>query len=206
MHQRLVLIAGVMMSVFLSSIVSAQMMTKPEGGMEYGGKGMHETMGHPGGMGGYEGMGGHEMGMDGGLAGMMKMFVAVKHLDLTPDQRKQIQTLRLQHQKEAIPLMGKVRMAGVETEELLMADPVDLEKVKAKTKEKYDAMAELEISHLDLAQKIKAILTPEQRQKLDEMEMKMGHGMEGMESHPKVKSRKRGMDKPGPMMDHPPGK
>jgi len=161
----------------------AQMMPMPGGGphgeemgpMER--QGMHEETGMHEGMGMHQGMGMHEgMGMDGGMKGMMKMMMSLSHLDLTPEQWKKIQTLRIQHQKEAIPLFAKIRMAGVEIEELMMADPVNMDKVKAKTKEKYASMADLEISHLTLEQKIKAVLTPEQRRQLQEMEMQMGHG------------------------------
>jgi periplasmic protein CpxP/Spy len=175
----IVLVIG-MLGMVAPTAVPAQMMKMPEGGMGGGEMGLHEKMGM------HEGM-----GMDGGMMGMMRMMMAVDHLDLTPDQTKKIRTLRLEHQKEAIPLMGKIRMAGVETEELLLTDPVDLDKVKSKTKEKYEAMAELEISHLSLEQRVKAVLTPEQRQKFDEM-MAMrpggGHGMDygkgSMYDHP----------------------
>lgn len=177
MNRWVFMIATGLMLTLIPATVSAQMMKGSEEGMRGGGMGMEKGMA----MG--EGMGMHEgMGMDGGMRGMIRMMMAVDHLDLTPDQRKKIRTLRLGHQKEAIPLMGKIRMAGVETEELLMADPVNLEKVKAKTKEKYETMADLEVSHLALEQQVKAVLTPEQRQKVDER-MEMRHGRHpGMDS------------------------
>jgi heterodisulfide reductase subunit B len=62
----------------------------------------------------------------------------------------------------------------VEIQELLLADSVNLDKVKAKVKEKYDAAAKLEMSHLALTQAIKKMLTPEQRQQMDSMMMRMG--------------------------------
>jgi Spy/CpxP family protein refolding chaperone len=182
--------------MLVPSSVPAQMGGMPDEGLRGGEMGMHEGMGMHEEMGMHEGMGMHEeMGMDGGMRGMMRMMMAINHLDLTPEQQKKIQTLRIQHQKEAIPLFGKIRMAGVEIEELLMAEPVNLDKVKAKTKEKYDAMADLEIRHLQLQQQIKAVLTPEQRKQLEEMGMKMGYGMERPMGHP--------MGKPGEMPMHP---
>ncbi len=199
MHRRLIFIVWGLALMLFPSAVPAQMMKMPEEGMRGGEMGMHEKMGM------------HEMGMDGGMMNMMKMMGAVEHLDLTPDQRKKVQALRLQHQKEAIPLMGKIRMAGVEVEELLMADPVDLEKVKARTKEKYEAMADLEMGHHQLQQQIKALLTPEQRQGLEEMMMKMGHGMGyGMDQKKespegKMKPPKGAPGKPAPKTDDPHG-
>ena len=113
-------------------------------------------------------------GMDAGAMEMMKMMQAMSRLDLTPDQKKKIESLKLKHQKEAIPLFSRIQMAGVETKELLMADLVDLEKIKTKVKDEHAAMADLEVSHLALTQQMKAQLTPEQRQKIDSMMMEMG--------------------------------
>lgn len=186
MNRVLIVLVFGMLGMLVPTALPAQMMNMPEGGMGGGEMGKHEKMER------HEGMGMHGgMGMDGGLMQMTRMMMAVAHLDLTPEQRKKVRTLRLNHQKEAIPLMGKIRMSGVETEELLLADPVDLDKVRSKTKEKYEAMAELEISHLALVQRVKVVLTPEQRKKFDEM-MAMrpggGHGMdygkESMYDHP----------------------
>jgi Spy/CpxP family protein refolding chaperone len=71
-------------------------------------------------------------------------------------------------------------MAGVEIQELLLADPVNLEKVRSKVKEKYDAGAKLEMSHLALTQEVKKMLTPEQRQQMESMMMQMGPMMGSM--------------------------
>jgi len=193
MNRKLLLFVFGLALTLVPSVVPAQMHGM-SGEEKHGDEmGMHEERGM------HEGMGDHEaMGMDGGMRDFRQMMMAINHLDLAPDQRKKIQTLRLQHQKEAIPIFGKVRMAGVEIEELLMADPVNMEKVKAKTKEKYDAMAELEISHLALGEKIKALLTPDQRQQLEEMEMrKPGHGMDHSTGSPGEKLMNPKMQMPG---------
>jgi hypothetical protein len=71
-------------------------------------------------------------------------------------------------------------MAGVEIQELLLAESVNLDKVKSKVKEKYDAAAKLEMSHLALIQEVKKMLTTEQRQQMDSMMMQMGPMMESM--------------------------
>ncbi len=184
--------------IFIPLVTLAQM----EGGSA-GKEGMmgDEMMGG-GGIGMQEMMGMHGMGMGNGMMDMMKMMKATARLDLTPDQRKRLQQLHLKHQKEAIPLLGRVRMAGVELEELLLADSVDLDKAKAKVREKHNAMAELEFSHLALTQQIKALLTPEQRQRLESMMMEMGPGMMPMMSPPSGpmkpgKSPKAAPDQPG---------
>lgn len=139
---------------------------KGDGGMMGGGMPMMQEM-----------MGMHDMaGMQGGtpdVMEMMKMMQATSRLDLTPDQKKRIESLKLKHQKEAIPILARISMAEVELKELLLADSVDPEKVKAKAREKHNALAELEASHLLLTQQVKAQLTPEQRQKIESM-MEMG--------------------------------
>ena len=142
------------------------------GMMGGGGMGMPDMMGMHG-----PGMG---MDMGGGMMDMMKMMKAVSSLNLTPEQNKKLQMVKLQHQKEAIPVLGQIRMAGVEIQELLLADPVNLDKVKSKVKEKYDAAAKLEMSHLALMQEVKKMLTPEQRQQMDSMMMQMGPMMGSM--------------------------
>lgn len=137
-------------------------------------------------------------GMDGGMMEMMKMMQSMSRLDLTPDQKKKIESLKLKHQKEAIPLFSKIEMANVEIKELTLIDPVDLEKVKAKVKEKHTAMADLEVSHLALPQQMKGVLTPEQRQKMESM-MEMGPMMGmGMMGGPAGKSKTEGDAKTTP--------
>lgn len=126
-------------------------------------------------------MGMHGPGMEmGGMGQMMKMMRTMSMLALTPDQKKKLQLATLQHQKEAIPLLGEILMAGVEIQELLLVDPANLDKVKSQVKEKYDAAAKLEMSHLALRQEVKKMLSPEQRQQMESMMMEMGPMMGSM--------------------------
>jgi Spy/CpxP family protein refolding chaperone len=141
---------------------------------------------------------GHNMdGMIGGEEGGMNGFKGrhcagkehhkmgvIAHLGLSPDQLKKFQHLKLQHQKEAIPLFGRIRLASIEIQELRLGEPVEMEKIKSKVKEKYNAMAELEIIHQAFHQQVKALLTPEQRQKMELLMMKQHHLMEMREGFP----------------------
>lgn len=182
MHRRMTQGFVVLTIVMISVTAFAQMGKEGKGPSGMMGEGMMGGMMGGGGMG-MEMMGAHGagMGMDmGGMGGMMKMMGAASKLNLTADQNKKLQLFTLQHQKEAIPILGQVRMAGVEIQELLLADPVNLDKVKAKVKEKYDAAAKLEMSHLALVQEVKKMLTLEQRQKMDSMMMQMGPMMGSM--------------------------
>lgn len=172
MHRRMTQSLVVLAIMMISVTAFAQM------GKE--GKGQSGMMGE-GMMSGGMGMGMHGPGMEmGGMGEMMKMMGAAAKLDLTADQKKNLQLSTLRHQKEAIPLLGQIRMAGVEIQELLLADHVNLEKIHTKVKEKYDAGAKLEMSHLALTQEVKRMLTPEQRQQMESMMMQMGPMMGSM--------------------------
>jgi Spy/CpxP family protein refolding chaperone len=141
-----------------------------------------------GGMGGM-GMGGMGMGGDmGDMMGLQRMTHAFSMLDLRPEQTTALKRLRLQHQKEAMPLRTKIQEADLDIEELKMADKPDIKKIEAKLKEKHDALAKMEASHIDLQQKMKAVLTPEQRKDLETM-MERGPMM-GMGSKDGTKGKK----------------
>ncbi|MBI3593384.1 MAG: hypothetical protein HY200_00330 [Nitrospirae bacterium] len=158
------------------------------------GKGMmEEGMMGGGDMGGMMGM--HGMGMEHDMMGMMLMMKAMNSLDLTSEQKKIIQQEKIKHQKEAIPLFSKIQMSGVELKEILMGNPIDVAKAKEKLKEKHDAMAEMEMSHILLTQQIKAHLTPEQRDHLESM-MEMGPKMDIMVPQKEKQPSKKGSEKP----------
>jgi Spy/CpxP family protein refolding chaperone len=176
MNRWIARVAVVLAVVFMGSMALAQMGKDGMGKSGMMGDGMMGSGGKGMGM-----MGMHGPGMEmGGMGEMMKMMRAASALNLTVEQKKKLQLSTLQHQKEAIPLLGQIRMAGVEIQELLLADPANLDKVKSKVKEKYDAAAKLEISHLALIQEVKKMLTAEQRQQMDSMMMQMGPMMESM--------------------------
>jgi Spy/CpxP family protein refolding chaperone len=166
---------ALVMTIFLSVPMNGPAQMMGGGAEKKGMMGMEMPMPPMMEMQGMMGMHGMGMEMDRGRMGMMRMMGAVSQLDLTPEQKKKLQLLKLQHQKEAIPLLSKVHLAGVELDELALADPPDLKKMEAKVREKHDALIKLEISHLALAQQVKGLLTPEQRQKMESM-MMMGMG------------------------------
>lgn len=170
--------------ILLLSLIIIPLIARAQ--MDEGDRGGGGMMGGDG-MGMHEMRGMHGMGMDGGMMEMMKMMMRTSGLDLTADQKKKLKLLRLHHQKEAIPLLARVRMSVVELQELALADPVDMENVRAKTKEKHSALAELEFGHMLHIQQVKALLTPDQRQKLESMMIEMG----SMMGHQSWRSRER---------------
>jgi Spy/CpxP family protein refolding chaperone len=117
--------------------------------------------------GGMKGM--HDMptAMGGDAMDLKRVTHALSSLNLTSEQTTSLKRLRIQHQKEAIPLLAKVRQANLEIEELELAEKLDIKKIEVVLNQKHDTLAKLEVSHIDLIQKMKAVLTPAQRQELE---------------------------------------
>lgn len=109
-------------------------------------------------------------------------------LGLTPDQVSRLETLRGEFAREAIRREADIRIAELDLETLLAGDPVDLPRVEAKVRELAQLRAELRIARLRTIEQGKAVLTPEQRSRLQAMlagEMphgpgRMPHGPGGM--------------------------
>lgn len=151
-------------------------------------------MGHGGGMG-MTGMGAmcpHEMKGMGRGAGYDKMYLmAMRELKLSPEQKKQVESLRNEYKKRVIKSKADIKIAELELKELARADQVNLDRVKAKINEISTKKADLKFMRYKSLEEFKKVLTPEQRQKVkdmfamaDEGELgEMGHEME-MEEGP----------------------
>jgi len=90
-------------------------------------------------------------------------------LGLTPDQVSRLETLRDEFAREAIRREADIRIAELDLGALLAADPVDLPRVEAKVRELAQLQAELRIARLRTIEQGKAVLTPEQRSRLQAM-------------------------------------
>ncbi len=91
-----------------------------------------------------------------------------KDIGLTPDQVTKIRGEMLATQSKGIDLHAKVQHARVESARLLSADKIDEKAVDAQIDEATKAEAEMHKLHVGAMLRIRALLTPEQRQKLDE--------------------------------------
>jgi Spy/CpxP family protein refolding chaperone len=146
------------------------------------------------GMSGGDTKGGHDAPMGGDMADLKRLTHALPSLNLTAEQTQSLKRLRIQHQKEAIPLLAKVQQANVEVEELELADKPDMKKIDSVVNGKHDALAKLEVSHIDLVHKMKAVLTPMQRQELEAI---LEHGPKDHGN-----DRKGGHEEHGQSSDH----
>lgn len=120
----------------------------------------------------------------GGSSGMLEMVAAylsserplislmLRHreeLQLSDEQVKALEALRSDFQKEAVRRSAEIRVAELELQELLREDPVDLGKVEAKVRQIEALRAEHRLSRIKTIERGKALLTPEQRRKLESL-------------------------------------
>lgn len=135
-----------------------------------------------GGMGS-QGMMGHHMGMMGGEKYGKMYLMAVKNLDLTPDQKKKSHELFSEYKKRMIKSSADIKVAEVELKDLLASEPVNLDKVKTKINDIGAKKSELRFFRVKSLEDFKKILTPEQRNRLKDM-MAMGPGGASSEETP----------------------
>jgi Spy/CpxP family protein refolding chaperone len=117
---------------------------------------------------------GGKMGMAGGpMYG--KMMMAIKGMDLKPDQRAKIEAIRSEYRKKAVKAAADAKVAHMELHELLTADIVNMDRVKAKVNEITQKRSEMMMSGIKSVEDIKKVLSPEQRKKLkDSLTMDSG--------------------------------
>src|SRR5262245_36327524 len=132
----------------------------------------------------------------GGMGGMMERMmgdpaerplitIMLHHraeLGLSADQVSRLETLRDDFTREAIRRGADIRIAELDLAALLEKDPVDLTKVETKVREVAQLRADLRIARLRTVEQGKAVLTPEQRTRLQAMLSggMMHHGSGGM--------------------------
>ena len=88
-------------------------------------------------------------------------------IGLTPDQITRIRQEMVATHSKSIDLRARIEHAKLETARLLAADKVDEKAVNAQIDEAAKSEAELHKLHLGMMLRTRALLTPEQRQKLD---------------------------------------
>ena len=130
-----------------------------------------------GGMGGMGGPGGMMGRMMGDPAERPLITIMLHHrteLGLSADQVSRLETLRGDFTREAIRRDADIRIAELDLNLLLEQDPMDLAKVETKMREVAQLRADLRIARLRAVEQGKAVLTPEQRTRLQTL---LGGGM-----------------------------
>jgi Spy/CpxP family protein refolding chaperone len=121
------------------------------------------------------GMGGHMGMMEPGP--MLRMLKA--ELALSEGQEKQLKDILYQVTKTSIKQRADVRVAELELQQLLDADPVDMGKIEAKLKDIEGLRTALRLNLIKAHEQAKGVLSPEQRQKFERIHDRLP-GMRGM--------------------------
>ena len=90
-------------------------------------------------------------------------------LGLSSEQVKNLERLRNALEKESIRKEADIRVARMDLQSLLEAQPVDMTKVEAKVHEIERLRADLRFARIRTVQKAKEQLSADQRQKLEEL-------------------------------------
>lgn len=112
------------------------------------------------------------------------MLTSKEQLGLTADQERSLRELRANFQKESIKQTAEIDVAELELNGLLEQEKVDVAKVEALAKKIAMLQADLRVGRVKTIEAGKAVLTPEQRGKLERLgyESMTGPGMPPM--HP----------------------
>ena len=113
----------------------------------------------------------HGMHHGGGRMGQMEA------LGLTEAQKDQLFKIRHDSVPPMREQMKQVHKARLELRQLAMADKFDEAKARQLADQQAKAMANMAVMRAQTANRMRQVLTPEQRQKLDEMRNRRG-GME----------------------------
>ena len=123
-----------------------------------------------GGMG--HGMG---MGMRGPGCGMAGM---AENLELTKDQRKQLEDLTVNFRKEIIPMRAQMQVMHIELQQLIRSDAKRTD-IDAKIDQLGKLRTDLQKKAVGQRLAMRALLTPEQREKANDRPCMMGKGKGG---------------------------
>jgi hypothetical protein len=132
-----------------------------------------------------------------------KLDRLTQQLDLTDEQQSKVLALLRTHAKDGIRLKADMDMASIDLQQLLDAQPVDMDKVKTALQTIAAKEADLRVTHISAMQDIRELLTPDQQKGFRAM---WGHmlgsggmmGRGGMQPHGKQMGR-GGMKGQGPM-------
>lgn len=126
--------------------------------------------------------------MDGGrMPAPMMMAGAggkwLQQLDLSAEQRSKIQTIMQEQHKQRTEHMETMRHGMTELHQLAQAPQFDAAKAKQMTAEHGKQMGERMFEHLQTEAQVRAVLTPEQRKKLDEKTAAWHEHHRGQDEH-----------------------
>jgi Spy/CpxP family protein refolding chaperone len=103
--------------------------------------------------------------------------------DLTPEQQKQTSALRLEFLKKQEALRAQMGTKRIELLELAGKEPVDEQALAKKRQEIWALQDQMRNERRELSTKLRAVLTPDQRQKVGPFGPGLGMGHKGCFGH-----------------------
>jgi len=195
----------------LVSVWSLDSWAQMHGGRSREGSAGQEMMGSGGGMMGQGGMGGmmgsshgEMMGPEGAerMLGPESPWISIilrlrNELQLTKDQIASLEKLRLEFERQATRLQADLRIAELDLRQILSQESVNLAQAKTKMEEEARVDANLRYGRLEAITRGRALLTAEQKEKLQSLiaRSSQGPGGRGPEGAPRKGSG--GMMGPG---------
>ncbi|MBU4509549.1 Spy/CpxP family protein refolding chaperone [bacterium] len=90
----------------------------------------------------------------------------IKSLNLSEEQKAEINKTILDFQKDTVELRNSIQIRELEVKALLLGPQTELVKIRAKLQEIADLQVELKIKTIEKYLEVKDLLTPEQQTKL----------------------------------------
>ena len=118
----------------------------------------------------------HGGGRHGGFGGEMR---GLRALDLTEAQRDQIFKIHHDQAPAFRDQMKKVRASSEELKKLAVADKLDPATLRRAADAQGKAVSDLAVMRVQTASRVRAVLTPEQRTKLDQQREQRRQGPKG---------------------------
>ncbi|RMF66326.1 MAG: periplasmic heavy metal sensor [Calditrichaeota bacterium] len=97
-------------------------------------------------------------------------------LELSEEQQAQMRELRFAGKKLEIELRSKIELHELQLHKLLEEESADLDAMKKEIQKVAELQGQLRFSKIETQQKIKDVLTPEQLQKLEELQRERHRG------------------------------
>jgi len=96
----------------------------------------------------------------------IRMEGLIKSLNLSEEQKAEINKTILDFQKDTVELRNSIQIRELEVKALLLGPQTELVKIRAKLQEIADLQVELKIKTIEKYLEVKDLLTPEQQTKL----------------------------------------
>jgi Spy/CpxP family protein refolding chaperone len=160
----------------MSALPASAQMMGGTGGMMQGGGGPAHMMGQPRGP-----MGGEHMDMGRPHEGpqVTMMLHHRQELGLNAEQVRKLQELRTTFAKDSERKGAEIRVAEIDLNALLEQDRWDLARIEPAVKQIATLQADLRLARLKTIQAARALLNPEQLEKLKQVGHRMGPGAGG---------------------------